>query len=236
MVLQKLINDASTYLGERVTKAVITVPAYFNDAQRQATKDAGRIAGVEVLRIINEPTAAALAYGLDKKGSETILVWDLGGGTFDVSILEVGDGVFEVKSTNGDTRLGGDDYDEKIVELARFGEFRKDQGIDLSNDKQALQRSNRSCPKKRRSSFRRSRRRTSICRSSRLTRAAPSTSTLRSRAPISSASSAISPIAWYKPFKAALADAKIDVNQIDEIVMVGGSTRMPLCARNSLKS
>jgi molecular chaperone DnaK (HSP70) len=139
MILQKLVNDASTYLGERVTKAVITVPAYFNDAQRQATKDAGRIAGLEVLRIINEPTAAALAYGLDKKGNETILVWDLGGGTFDVSILEVGDGVFEVKSTNGDTRLGGDDYDQRIVDWM-VGEYRKDQGIDLSADRQALQR------------------------------------------------------------------------------------------------
>ncbi len=131
MILQKLVNDASSYLGERVTKAVITVPAYFNDAQRQATKDAGKIAGLEVLRIINEPTAAALAYGLDKKGNETILVWDLGGGTFDVSILEVGDGVFEVKSTNGDTHLGGDDYDKRIVDWL-VGEFRKDQGIDLS--------------------------------------------------------------------------------------------------------
>ena len=139
MVLQKLVNDASNYLGERVTQAVITVPAYFNDAQRQATKDAGKIAGLEVLRIINEPTAAALAYGLDKKGNETILVWDLGGGTFDVSILEVGDGVFEVKSTNGDTRLGGDDYDHRVVEWI-VGEFRKDQGIDLSKDKQAMQR------------------------------------------------------------------------------------------------
>ena len=116
MILQKLVNDASNYLGERVTKAVITVPAYFNDAQRQATKDAGKIAGLDVLRIINEPTAAALAYGLDKKGNETILVWDLGGGTFDVSILEVGDGVFEVKSTNGDTHLGGDDYDQRVVD------------------------------------------------------------------------------------------------------------------------
>ncbi|HEV3157618.1 MAG TPA: Hsp70 family protein, partial [Candidatus Baltobacteraceae bacterium] len=137
MVLQKLVNDASTYLGERVTKAVITVPAYFNDAQRQATKDAGKIAGLEVLRIINEPTAAALAYGLDRKGNETILVWDLGGGTFDVSILEVGDGVFEVKATNGDTRLGGDDYDERIVQWL-VQEFRKEQGLDLSSDKQAM--------------------------------------------------------------------------------------------------
>src|SRR5207249_4663822 len=116
MTLQKLKADAEKYLGERINQAVITVPAYFNDAQRQATKDAGKIAGLEVLRIINEPTAAALAYGLDKKKTETILVWDLGGGTFDVSVLEVGDGVFEVKATNGDTHLGGDDYDQRIVD------------------------------------------------------------------------------------------------------------------------
>src|ERR1700742_445016 len=138
MVLQKLVNDASQYLGERVTKAVITVPAYFNDAQRQATKDAGKIAGLEVLRIINEPTAAALAYGLEKKGHETILVWDLGGGTFDVSVLEVGDGVFEVKSTNGDTFLGGEDFDMRLVNYLA-DEFKREQGIDLRNDKLALQ-------------------------------------------------------------------------------------------------
>src|SRR3954447_14984368 len=139
MILTKLKEAASTYLGERVTKAVITVPAYFNDAQRQATKDAGQIAGLEVLRIINEPTAAALAYGLDKKKSETILVWDLGGGTFDVSILEVGDGVFEVKSTAGDTHLGGDDYDQRIVQYVA-DQFQREQGIDLRKDRQALQR------------------------------------------------------------------------------------------------
>src|SRR6202171_4909122 len=139
MILQKLVNDASTYLGERVTKAVITVPAYFNDAQRQATKDAGRIAGLDVQRIINEPTAAALAYGLDKKGNETILVWDLGGGTFDVSILEVGDGVFEVKSTNGDTHLGGDDIDQRIIDWL-IQEFKKETGVDVSKDQMALQR------------------------------------------------------------------------------------------------
>src|SRR6202012_1432082 len=139
MVLQKLVNDASSYLGERVTKAVITVPAYFNDAQRQATKDAGKIAGLDVLRIINEPTAAALAYGLDKKGNETILVFDLGGGTFDVSVLEVGDGVFGGKATNGDTHLGGRDYEVRIVEYL-VSEFRKEQGIDLSGDRQAMQR------------------------------------------------------------------------------------------------
>jgi molecular chaperone DnaK len=138
-ILQKLKRDAEAYLGSNVTQAVITVPAYFNDSQRQATKDAGKIAGLEVLRIINEPTAAALAYGLDKKEDQTILVFDLGGGTFDVSVLEVGDGVVEVKATNGDTHLGGDDWDERIVTWM-IDEFRKDQGIDLSQDRQALQR------------------------------------------------------------------------------------------------
>ena len=135
MVLQKMKADAEKFLGETITKAVITVPAYFNDSQRQATKDAGRIAGLEVLRIINEPTAAALAYGLDKKSNETILVWDLGGGTFDVSVLEVGEGVFEVKSTAGDTHLGGDDYDQRIVEHIA-DQFMRDQGIDLRRDRQ----------------------------------------------------------------------------------------------------
>ena len=139
MILQKLKTDAESYLGEPVTSAVITVPAYFNDAQRTATKNAGEIAGLKVLRIINEPTAAALAYGLDKKENETILVYDLGGGTFDVSVLEVGDGVFEVKSTAGDTSLGGDDFDEKIMNYLA-SEFQKDQGIDLRKDKQAMQR------------------------------------------------------------------------------------------------
>jgi molecular chaperone DnaK len=138
-VLRKLADDASKYLGESVKKAVITVPAYFNDSQRQATKDAGKIAGLEVLRIINEPTAASLSYGLDKKSNETILVFDLGGGTFDVSILEVGDGVFEVLSTAGDTKLGGDDFDEKIVQWL-IKAFKDQEGIDLTKDKQALQR------------------------------------------------------------------------------------------------
>ncbi len=149
-VLRKLADDASKYLGEKVTQAVITVPAYFNDSQRQATKDAGKIAGLEVLRIINEPTAAALAYGLDKKGNETILVFDLGGGTFDVSILEVGDGVCEVKATSGDTHLGGDDFDKKIVDWLA-DEFKKNEGIDLRKDKQALQRLRQ--PKKPKSSY-----------------------------------------------------------------------------------
>ena len=139
MILAKLKHDAEAYLGETVTQAVITVPAYFNDAQRQATKDAGKIAGLDVLRIINEPTAAALAYGLDKQKNETILVFDLGGGTFDVSVLEVGEGVVEVKATNGDTHLGGDDWDQLIVNWAA-DEFRKEQGIDLRQDRQALQR------------------------------------------------------------------------------------------------
>jgi len=139
MILQKLKNDAEAYLGQPITQAVITVPAYFTDAQRQATKDAGKIAGMEVLRIINEPTAAALAYGLDKEGTQTILVFDLGGGTFDVSILEIGDGVFEVKSTSGNNRLGGDDFDDKIINWL-IEEFKKEQGIDLRNDKMAMHR------------------------------------------------------------------------------------------------
>ncbi len=138
-ILRKLVDDASQYLGEKVTEAVITVPAYFNDSQRQATQDAGKIAGLEVRRIINEPTAAALAYGLDKKSNETILVFDLGGGTFDVSVLEVGDGVFEVRATSGDTHLGGDDFDKKVVDWIA-GEFQRNEGIDLRKDKQALQR------------------------------------------------------------------------------------------------
>jgi molecular chaperone DnaK len=228
MVLQKLVNDASTYLGDRVTRAVITVPAYFNDAQRQATKDAGRIAGLDVLRIINEPTAAALAYGLEKKGNETILVWDLGGGTFDVSILEVGDGVFEVKSTNGDTLLGGDDYDERLVQWIA-AEFRKDQGIDLSGDKQALQRLTEAAEKAK-------------IELSTLTATTinlpfitmdPSGTPKHldlsiTRADFERLTSDLTD-RMVGPFKAALADAKIDVKQIDEIVMVGGSTRMPLC-------
>ena len=139
MILQKLKQAAEDYLGEKVTKAVITVPAYFNDAQRQATKDAGQIAGLEVERIVNEPTAAALAYGLDKKKDETIAVYDFGGGTFDISILEVGEGVVEVKSTNGDTHLGGDNFDQRIIDWI-IDEFKKDEGIDLGKDRMALQR------------------------------------------------------------------------------------------------
>ena len=138
-ILQKMKETAESYLGEKVAQAVITVPAYFNDSQRQATKDAGKIAGLDVLRIINEPTAAALAYGLDKQGSKTIAVYDLGGGTFDISILEIDEGLFEVKSTNGDTFLGGEDFDMRIVEYLA-GEFKKEHGVDLTKDKMALQR------------------------------------------------------------------------------------------------
>src|SRR6202007_1688568 len=139
VILRKLKEAAEAYLGEKVTQAVITVPAYFNDSQRQATKDAGTVAGLEVLRIVNEPTAASLAYGLDKKKEETIAVYDLGGGTFDVSILEIGDGVFEVKATNGDTHLGGDDFDQRVIEWIA-DEYRKENGIDLRKDRMALQR------------------------------------------------------------------------------------------------
>ena len=226
MVLQKLINDASTYLGNRVTKAVITVPAYFNDAQRQATKDAGRIAGVEVLRIINEPTAAALAYGLDKKGSETILVWDLGGGTFDVSVLEVGDGVFEVKSTNGDTRLGGDDYDERVVTFL-VAEFRKEQGIDLSGDRQAMQRLTEAAEKAKIEL-------SSVVQTNinlpfiTADQNGPKHMDLTfTRAKFEELTADLTD-RCIAPFKNALADAKIDISQLDEVVMVGGSTRMPV--------
>ena len=226
MILQKLVNDASNYLGERVTKAVITVPAYFNDSQRQATKDAGKIAGLDVLRIINEPTAAALAYGLEKKGNETILVWDLGGGTYDVSILEVGDGVFEVKATNGDTHLGGDDYDHRVVEWL-VDQFRRDQGIDLSKDKQAMQRLTEAAEKAKIEL-------SSVVQTSinlpfvtadqegpkhldyTLTRAKfeELTGDLTDRC--------------VGPFHNAIADAKLDVSKLDEVIMVGGATRMPV--------
>jgi molecular chaperone DnaK len=226
MILQKLVNDASSYLGERVTQAVVTVPAYFNDAQRQATKDAGKIAGLDVLRIINEPTAAALAYGLDKKGSETILVWDLGGGTFDVSILEVGDGVFEVKSTNGDTHLGGDDYDARIRDWL-IGEFRKEQGIDLSTDRQALQRLTEASEKAK----------IELSGTVQTTINLPFITADQNgpkhldmtltRAKFEELTQDLTD-RCIQPFRNALADAKLDVSQINEVVMVGGSTRMPV--------
>ncbi len=225
MILQKLANDASSYLGDRVTKAVITVPAYFNDAQRQATKDAGKIAGLDVLRIINEPTAAALAYGLDKKSHETILVWDLGGGTFDVSILEVGDGLFEVKSTNGDTHLGGDDYDQRLVEWI-VAEYRKDQGIDLGKDRQALQRLTEAAEKAKIEL-------SSVVQTTInlpfITADANGPKHLEyaiTRAQFEKLTADLTE-RTIQPFKNAIADAKLDVSQIEDVVLVGGATRMP---------
>ena len=226
MILQKLKADAEAYLGEKVTDAVITVPAYFNDSQRQATKNAGQIAGLNVLRIINEPTAASLAYGLEKKENETILVFDLGGGTFDVSVLDVGDGVFEVKSTNGDTHLGGDDYDRKIVDwLAE--EFKKENGIDLKTDRQALQRLTEAAE------------RAKIELSSRLETTlnlpfitADQTGPKHlevtlTRAKFESLTADLTG-RLRGPFLAALKDAGLTPQQINEVVMVGGSTRMPV--------
>jgi len=226
MILQKLVNDASSYLGERVTKAVITVPAYFNDAQRQATKDAGKIAGLEVLRIINEPTAAALAYGLDKKASETILVWDLGGGTFDVSILEVGDGVFEVKATNGDTHLGGDDYDTRVRDWL-VNEFRKEQGIDLSSDRQALQRLTEAAEKAKIELSGTVQTSINLPFITADQNGPKHLDVTLTRAKFEELTQDLTD-RCVQPFKNALADAKLDVSQIDEVVMVGGSTRMPV--------
>jgi molecular chaperone DnaK len=225
MILQKLVNDASAYLGERVDKAVITVPAYFNDAQRQATKDAGKIAGLEVLRIINEPTAAALAYGLDKKAHETILVWDLGGGTFDVSVLEVGDGLFEVKSTNGDTHLGGDDYDQRIVQWL-VDQYKRDQGIDLSRDRQAMQRLTEAAEKAKVEL-------SSVVQTSInlpfITADANGPKHLEyslTRAKFEELTADLTD-RCLGPFRQAIADAGIDKSQIDEVILVGGATRMP---------
>jgi len=175
MILQKLKTDAEAYLGDKVDKAVITVPAYFNDAQRQATKDAGRIAGLDVSRIINEPTASSLAYGLDKKKDEEIAVYDLGGGTYDISVLDISEGVFEVKATNGDTHLGGDDFDQEVINWLA-DEFKRENGIDLRNDRQALQRLKEAAEKRRSNSPPRSRR-MSRSHSSRRTRLARSTLT-----------------------------------------------------------
>ena len=226
MILRKLKEDAEAYLGEPVTQAVITVPAYFNDSQRQATKDAGQIAGLEVLRIVNEPTAASLAYGLDKQDAETILVFDLGGGTFDVSILEVGEGVVEVKATSGDTFLGGDDWDQRIVDWAA-DEFKKEQGIDLRQDRQALQRLKEAAEKAKIEL-------STVLETEinlpfitadasgpkhfqvKLTRAKLEqiTDDLVERCRV--------------PFEQALKDAKLSASEIDEVVLVGGATRMPM--------
>ena len=226
-ILQKMKETAESYLGETVTQAVITVPAYFNDAQRQATKDAGKIAGLEVLRIINEPTAAALAYGLDKKGSKTIAVYDLGGGTFDITILEIDDGLFEVKSTNGDTHLGGEDFDMRIVQYLA-DEFRKENGVDLTKDKMALQRLKEAAEKAK-------------------IELSSSQQTEINQPFISMSPQGGQPLHLVmkltrakleslvgdlikksiQPCKAALKDAGLSTGQIDEVVLVGGMTRMP---------
>jgi molecular chaperone DnaK len=226
MVLQKLKKDAEAYLGEPVTQAVITVPAYFNDSQRQATKDAGKIAGLEVLRIINEPTAASLAYGLDKKETETILVFDLGGGTFDVSILEVGEGVVEVKSTNGDTFLGGDDWDQRIVEWIA-DEFKKDQGIDLRNDRQAMQRLKEAAEK---AKIELSTVMETEINLPFVTADASGPKHLQMKLTRAKLEQLTEDLVQrcVGPFNRALEDAKLSANDINEVVLVGGATRMPM--------
>jgi len=225
MILQKLKSAAEDYLGQKVDKAVITVPAYFNDAQRQATKDAGRIAGLEVLRIINEPTAAALAYGLDKKKDETIAVYDFGGGTFDISILEVGEGVVEVKATNGDTHLGGDNIDQRIIDWI-IDEFRKDQGIDLSKDKMALQRLKEAAEKAKMELS--SVQETEITLPF-ITADATGPKHLNLKLTRAKFESLVDDILQRSmgPCKQALADAGVKPSDIDEVVLVGGSTRIP---------
>jgi molecular chaperone DnaK len=226
MILGKLKSDAEAYLGQPVTQAVITVPAYFNDSQRQATKDAGKIAGLEVLRIINEPTASALAYGLDKKKNETILVFDLGGGTFDVSILEVGEGVIEVKATNGDTHLGGDDWDQRIVNWAA-DEFKKEQGIDLRADRQALQRLREAAEK---AKIELSSVMETEINLPYITADASGPKHLQLKLTRSKFEQMTEDLLerCRKPFEAALKDAGLDASKLNEVVLVGGSTRMPM--------
>ena len=226
MILQKLKTDAESYLGEKVTEAVITVPAYFNDSQRQATKDAGKIAGLDVLRIVNEPTAAALAYGLDKKADETIAVYDLGGGTFDISILELGEGTFQVKSTNGDTHLGGDDFDQRVMDWL-CDEFKREQGIDLKQDKMALQRLKEAAEKAK-------------CELSTVQQTEISLPFITADAQgpkhlnINLTRSKLEQLVMdlidrsMEPCRAALKDAGKTPAQIDEVILVGGQTRMPM--------
>jgi molecular chaperone DnaK len=226
MVLAKLKADAEAYLGEPVTQAVITVPAYFNDAQRQATKDAGKIAGLDVLRIINEPTAAALAYGLDKKTNETILVFDLGGGTFDVSLLEVGEGVVEVKATNGDTHLGGDDWDQRLVAWAA-DEFKKVQGIDLRQDRQALQRLREAAEKAKIELSTLSETEINLPFIT-ADASGPKHLTLRLTRARFEQMTADLLARCRAPFEAVLRDGGLSAAQVDEVVLVGGSTRMPM--------
>ncbi|MFN5514456.1 MAG: molecular chaperone DnaK [Cyanobacteriota bacterium] len=224
-VLRKLVDDASKYLGETVTQAVITVPAYFNDSQRQATKDAGKIAGIEVLRIINEPTAASLAYGLDKKSNETILVFDLGGGTFDVSVLEVGEGVFEVLATSGDTHLGGDDFDKKIVDYLA-AEFKKTEGIDLRQDKQALQRLTEAAEKAKIELSGVSQTEINLPFITATQDGPKHLDTTLSRAKFEELCADLIDRCRI-PVENAVRDAKIDKSALDEVVLVGGSTRIP---------
>ncbi len=225
MILQKMKETAESYLGETITKAVITVPAYFNDSQRQATKDAGKIAGLEVLRIINEPTAAALAYGLDKRNSGIIAVYDLGGGTFDISILEIGDGVFEVKSTNGDTFLGGEDFDARIIDYLA-DEFKKDQAIDLRKDKLALQRLKEAAEK---AKIELSSAMQTEVNLPFITADASGPKHLNVKLSRAKMESLVDDLVrrTVEPLKAALKDAGLKASEIDEIVMVGGMTRMP---------
>ena len=225
MILQKMKETAEAYLGEKVEKAVITVPAYFNDAQRQATKDAGKIAGLEVLRIINEPTAAALAYGLDKTEGKTIAVYDLGGGTFDISVLEIGDGVFEVKSTNGDTFLGGEDFDMRLVEYLA-AEFKKEQGIDLKNDKLALQRLKEAAEK---AKIELSSTTQTEINLPFITADASGPKHLTMKLSRAKFEQLVDDLVQrtIEPCKAALKDAGLKAGEIDEVVLVGGMTRMP---------
>lgn len=225
MVLQKMKETAEAFLGEKVTKAVITVPAYFNDSQRQATKDAGRIAGLEVERIINEPTAAALAYGLDKKAAGTIVVYDLGGGTFDVSVLEIGDGVFEVKSTNGDTFLGGEDFDSRIIDYLA-DEFKRDQGVDLRSDKLALQRLKEAAEK---AKIELSSTAQTEVNLPFITADASGPKHLQITLSRAKLESIVADLVkrTIDPLKAALKDAGLKASDIDDVIMVGGMTRMP---------
>jgi molecular chaperone DnaK len=225
IILRKLAEDAAKFIGERVNEAVITVPAYFNDAQRQATKDAGKIAGLEVLRIINEPTAAALAYGMDKKGSETVLVFDLGGGTFDVSILDVGDGVIEVRSTSGDGHLGGDDFDKRIVDWMA-DEFKRDQGIDLRNDPQALQRLFEAAE---RAKIELSSATTTQINLPFITADAAGPKHLNLNLTRARFEELVQDLIERTrgPVEQALSDARLQAGDIDEVILVGGSTRIP---------
>ncbi len=234
MILQKLRADAEAYLGDKVTEAVITVPAYFNDAQRQATKDAGKIAGLEVLRIINEPTAAALAYGLDKKNDETIAVYDLGGGTFDISILELGEGTFQVKSTNGDTHLGGEDFDQSIMDWL-CDEFKKDQGIDLRSDKTALQRLKEAAEK---AKIELSSVQQTEVNLPFITADASGPKHLNITLTRSKLEQLVMDLVekTIGPCQQALTDAGKKASQIDEVILVGGQTRMPLVQKKVQES